>query len=123
MLFRSAGQLLDRIDAVCELLDGDEGGERYRDALRAQRVKVEDSASTPSARVLREMRDRGESFFEFAMRSSEERRAECLKRPLPDERFAAMRESAEQSLAKEASLVAGDEVDFDEYLRLYFAQA
>ena len=117
-----AGQLLDRIEAVSEMLDSGLAARPYTEALRAQRVKVEDPSATPSARVLREMRDRGESFFHFALRKSEELRTAGLAASLDSRRRVHLKALAQRSLHDQRRLEEDDEIDFDEYLRRYFAQ-
>ena len=62
-LIHWGAQLLDAIAPVCEPTDGNDPDRPYSSALAEQRVKLEDPSATPSARVLREMRDHGETFF------------------------------------------------------------
>ncbi|MFX6006925.1 glutamate--cysteine ligase, partial [Acinetobacter baumannii] len=54
-------QLLDRMEPVADLLDRHLGGTQHRDSLAVQRAKLADPDSTPSARVLREIREAGNS--------------------------------------------------------------
>ncbi|MBT6275612.1 MAG: glutamate--cysteine ligase [Chromatiales bacterium] len=117
-----AGQLLDRIEAVCELLDTGLSARPYAEALRVQRVKVEDPSATPSARVLREMRDGNESFYHFALRCSTQLREQALSVPLTGDELQAMQGQVERSLADQTALENGDAESFEEYLRQYFGQ-
>jgi glutamate--cysteine ligase len=115
-------QMLDAIEPVCELLDIGESDKPYRAALAAQRVKLEDPSTTPSARVLREMRDNSETFYHFAMQRSEALQAESCATPLDPAVEATFAELATRSLDDQARLEREDSVDFEEYLRQYFAQ-
>ena len=66
-----ATELLREMEPVCELLDRSTEGQPYCLALEAQHRKIQDPELTPSARMLAEMRDRGESFYRFASRLSQ----------------------------------------------------
>lgn len=118
-----AGELIEEMHAVCELLDRSAEGSPYCGALQAQLVKVKDPELTPSARMLNEMRDRDEGFYHFARRKSEIHRHFFKNLPLSREREAYFTELATKSLEDQAALEAADEIPFDEYLRRYFAQA
>ncbi len=116
-----AREILERMAPVAELLDGGAGGPRTSNLAR-QRAKVDDPDLTPSARVLREMRERREGFFGFANRIAEERRAEVAARPPDpdrDRRFDAM---AQASVSRQREIEAADREDFDTFLARYFAQ-
>ena len=102
-------------------MDGGAGGPRTRNLAR-QRAKVDDPELTPSARVLREMRERGEGFFAFANRIAEERRAEFAARPPAPDRDRLFVAMAEDSLRRQREIEAADREDFDTFLARYFAQ-
>lgn len=116
-----AGELLERIAQAAALLDRAQGGEAHAQALAEQRRKVEDPSLTPSARVLAELRERGESFSQFALRQSEAHARAFRERPLDAadvERFEAM---ARSSLEEQARLEAEPEGDFDTFVAAYQA--
>lgn len=117
-----ADEALEAMQSVAEILDACEADNRYTKALAAKREVARNPELTPSARVLRELRDNEESFFEFAMRKSEEHRAAYLADPLSTERTTYFREAAEQSLAEQRAIEANDTLNFDEFLERYFAQ-
>ena len=113
--------MLDRIARTAEVLDAAQGGQEHAEALAAQRAKVANPELTPSARVLAEMRERGESFSQFALRQSRQHADYFRSRPLDTEdhdRFEAM---ARQSLDEQARLEAEPEVDFDTFVAAYQA--
>ncbi len=116
------GELLDGVQAVAELLDAGHADTPYGAAVAAQRAKVLDPEATPSAAMLRDMRERGEGFYAFARRLSGEHRGYFLERPLAPARAAEFAREAEQSLARQAELEAADTQDFDSFLAAYFAQ-
>lgn len=117
-----ADEALEAMQSVAGILDGCEPDRRYSSALAAQREVAADPERTPSARMLNEMRDNQESFFEFAMRKSEEHRKAYLAQPLPPEREMFFREAAERSLAEQRAIEAADTLSFEEYVERYFAQ-
>ncbi|MGB0751610.1 MAG: glutamate--cysteine ligase, partial [Gammaproteobacteria bacterium] len=121
-LIHWGAQLLDAIAPVCDLLDGNDPDRPYSSALAEQRVKLEDPSATPSARVLREMRDHGETFFHFAMRRSEAMRQASLDDSFDPEVESAMQKGATESVSEQKRLESSDTIGFDEYLRQYFAQ-
>ena len=65
-----ARELLDAMQGLCELLDHGEPARPYVSALEQQRAKIDDVERTPSARLLADMRQSGESFFQLAQRMS-----------------------------------------------------
>ena len=118
-----ANELLQEMESVCELLDRSTDGQPYCGALRAQQNKVRDPELTPSARMLNEMRDRGESFFNFAERLSRTHQHFFKNLPMNETRHSYFSELAVKSLEDQRAWEAADEVSFDEYLGRYFAQS
>ncbi|APZ44289.1 glutamate--cysteine ligase [Acidihalobacter ferrooxydans] len=116
-----AHEILDALQPFCDVLDAD-AGTAYRDALAQQREKVRDPEATPSARMLAEMRARGEGFHAFACRQSLAHRDAFLRRPLAQDRYAFFENIARESLQRQQSLETSDTGDFDAYLAAYFAQ-
>ena len=115
-------EILDGVQAICEQLDAAQPGAGYQAALAAQRAKVHDPEATPSATMLRDMRERGEGFYGFARRLSGDHAQYFRQRGLPPEREAALTREAQASLARQAELEADDSQDFDSFLGAYFAQ-
>ncbi|MCG6940800.1 MAG: glutamate--cysteine ligase [Thiohalocapsa sp.] len=119
-------RVLDAMQPLAELLDGslDDGrGGDYCRGLAAQRAKVLDPELTPSARMLAEMRERGEGFAQFARRLTEQHRKTFLAAPPSPERVAWLMDLAATSLDRQRAIEAADDIDFDEFLRRYFAQS
>ena len=114
--------ILAALEPVCAVLDGADPESPYTAALNEQRGKLEDPARTPSARVLAEMSEREEGFFDFGWRLATEHAATLRRRPLRPAREAEFRVLAERSLAEQAAMEAADDIGFEEYLRRYFAQ-
>ncbi|HET7176688.1 MAG TPA: glutamate--cysteine ligase [Gammaproteobacteria bacterium] len=118
-----AREVLTELAPLCALLDGDEATCPYTRSLGAQRAAVEDAELTPSARVLKDMRAHGESFFRFAERMSETHRRRFLAEPLPASAEARFVAEAAASLQEQADIEAADRLSFDDYLHQYFSQS
>ena len=116
-----AGQLLDEISRCAGLLDFalDERG--YAEAVEAQRGKVRDPETTPSARLLHTLRDEGISFHDFALRQSAEHARALRNAGLSQAQAQQARELATRSLEEQASLEASDTESFDEYVARFHA--
>jgi glutamate--cysteine ligase len=115
-----ARDLLDAMQGVCELLDHGDPQRPYGTALDQQRAKVEDVERTPSARLLAEMRQTGESFFGLARRMSALHKDYVLGLHPPNERrLAELAAEAEQSHEAQGRIEAADKLPFDVYLAAY----
>jgi glutamate--cysteine ligase len=115
-------ELLQDMQGLCEILDNGDPSRPYTAALSAQAAKLEDVALTPSARLIRELRDTGESFFELALRMSATHKRYFLDLYAPnDERLREFAAEAEQSLEEAAAIEARDQGSFDDYLARYLA--
>ena len=124
VLLRDWGrEVLAALEPICELLDRGQADKPYHRSLAAQQAAMEDAELTPSARILRDMRERGESFFRFAKRLSEAHRTRYLGHPLPPAVAARFAAEAKASLEEQAAIEAADTLSFEEYLHRYFAQS
>ena len=115
-------RMLDDIAAIGVLLDGARNGVEYRDSIAVQRLKLEQPALTPSARVLEALRAGEGSFFRFAMAQSRLHREHFLARPLDDVSRAHFERLAAESLDAQRAIEQADAVPFETYLANYYAQ-
>ena len=114
--------LLDEMKRVAKMLDASYGTKSYSKAVKAQRKKLKKPELTPSAKILNDMRAGGETFYQLAMRLSQAHGHYFQDRPLPDDDWQRMQREAEASLDQQSKLDAEPQIDFDEYLRNYYAQ-
>ena len=105
------------------LLDKDSSIHYYCDALQHQRAKITDPDLTPSARMLAEMDQQGEEFYHFAMRMSRQHQQWFADRPLDESKRLQFEKLARESIAKQQSIEAVDEIPFANFLQNYFAQS
>jgi glutamate--cysteine ligase len=120
-LAKWAGEVLDRMAPICELLDlGPESG--YTQALSAMRDRVDDAGQTPSARMLSELTDLGRPFFPYAMDIARDYRSYFIA--LASEHNASLRRletEARESIERQKEIEAADDMDFDVYLSKYYS--
>ncbi len=114
--------LCDRMTPACELLDRANNTDRYTRSLARQTQLFEDAEATPAARMITEMRDRGESFVAFAHRKSCEFGELFKSRPLDDAQLRRFDELAKTSENERAGIEAADRLPLDKYIKDYFAQ-
>ena len=117
-----AREILDQMQGLCELLDAGDPARPYSAALATQAAKLDDVALTPSARLIKELRDTGESFFDLALRMSATHKTYFLDLYAPDE--ARLREfagEAAQSHEDAAAVERASTGSFEEYLAGYLA--
>jgi len=116
-----AGELMDSLADIAVLLDQNRDGTPYSEALANCVQCIKDPDRTPSARVLAEMRDKGENYIEFALRMSRSHEAWFRSQPLDQDTAARFKQVAEDSLALQREIEAGDNQSFEDYLAAYMA--
>ena len=116
-----ARELIDSLTGICEILDRGDASRPYSAALAVQAAKVEDARLTPSARMMKELTDTGEPFFDLALRMSATHKGYFLDLYPPNEaRLREFAAEAQQSLARQRAIEAADRGSFDEFLARYF---
>ena len=115
--------LLDRIETVARVLDeacdGNEGQAVHHAAVIAQRVKLQDPETTPSARVLQALHAQQGSFLNFSLRQSELHAAHFRQRPVSTSDQTAFTALAQSSLAEQARMEQQQSGDFDAFVEAY----
>ena len=117
-----AAELLEGMARVATLLDRAHDSHCYSEALADQRAKVDNPELTPSARVLREMRERDLPFFRLAMGYSEQWAEQFRASTLEPEVRERLEQETRQSLETQREIEAADTITFEEYLRRFYAQ-
>ena len=117
-----ARELMGEMQGLCEILDAGDAAKPYSAALGVQADKLTDAALTPSARLLQELKETDESFFDLGLRVSATHKKYFLDLYEPDAaRLAQFANQAEASLEKQVAIEAADRGTLDEYLARYFA--
>ncbi len=82
---------------------------------------IDDPMSTPSARLLEELRDSNCSFFEFALSAARNHRDYFSSiTSLPDERNAEFETEVSRSIKCQLETEASDDIGIEAYLADYF---
>src|SRR6266850_170673 len=117
-----AQEMLDSMTGICEVLGRGDKSRPYSQALAVQAAKLANVALTPSARLMEELTTTDESFFDLALRMSKTHKDYFLDLyPPNEERLAEFAAQAQESLAKQAAIEAGDQGTYEQYLERYFA--
>jgi glutamate--cysteine ligase len=117
-----ASEILDSMQGVCEMLEEGDAEKPYTAALAVQAQKISNVEATPSARVLKELKTTGESFFAFGMRLSKGYKSYFNELVAPETvKFSALVAEASQSLQAQADLEQAPQQPFREYLGRYLA--
>jgi glutamate--cysteine ligase len=117
-----ADELLDQIAHTAQLLDSAHASTAHTDSLMQQRRKIADPELTPSARIVRELRDQHIPYSQFVLEKSAQHALHFRGRELAPKLIAEFVEMAERSLQAQLEIEASDQLPFDRYLQKYFDQ-
>ena len=117
-----AFEALDAIHEIAIRLDVDEEGNPYQDATATMRARVEDVENTPSAHLMRELVENGETFSQLAHRISLQHAATFRQKLLSADRREFFDAAARRSHADRAILEAKETQSFPDYLEQYLGQ-
>ncbi len=117
-----ANGLLDDMQAVAALQNTACATELYVASLEEQRAKVQDPELTPSARILREMKEKNLPFFPLAMEYSKKWAQYFKDRKLSPEVQQRFEQESLTSLAEQKTIESNDDMDFAQYLSKFYAQ-
>ena len=106
---------------IAALLDSS-GEVGYEVALDEQLHKFENPESTPSAKILKTMKDQEISFFEFAMTKSTAHKRYFEAFQLSQKEKDALSGEAKNSIHCQKALEAADSLSFEEFLDQYYKQ-
>lgn len=114
-----AQDILNEVEKVATLIDQSKGGTNYRDSVKLQRNKVENSELTPSAMILASLRESGLQYTDWALYTSRQHREDLLSTELDSDIAAALSEESASSILEQQAIEAKDSVDFDQFLSDY----
>jgi len=115
-------QVINAMMPIAEFLDRLHGCNDFEDALDEQFDKLLQPDLTPSARMLQEMQENGESFYHFAHRLSLQHHRFFSQRELSDAQTREFDEVVRQSFVDQASIEGAPQKSFDQFLEDYFSQ-
>ena len=111
-----AAAILNDLAHSAAILDRIHGGTAYTESLTRQQQKLADPGLTPSGRILKEMQEDGLTFFQFAMRHSQQSSRQLINGGLPPQTRKTLQQTAADSLLKQAEVEAADTLSFEEFL-------
>ena len=119
-LVKWALEICANVGIIAPMMD-DDGADGYVESVGSQIALLDDVQNTPSARVLTELGETGESFFEFASRKSREQEQYFKDLPMTEAQIARFDRLAQESLVEQRHVEESDEISFDEYLDQFFS--
>lgn len=111
--------LLQQMQPLAEILDVACNSQQYSSALNFHQGMIEDPEATPSAMMLAEMREKGESFYEFANRMSLAHQRYFEVNPLSSDRRDFFEQSVAESCRKQAEIEQADKRSFSQFMLDY----
>lgn len=122
-LRRWSTELLESLREICQWLDEKSpDGHAYSDALSHQIAKNSDAAELPSSKLMQLLKERDESFHQFAIRKANLVAKHFQSRPLPADRLAYYDNLAQRSVTMQKALEAEEQQPFTDFLAEYFRQ-
>lgn len=112
-----AREILGQVESIAAMLDEVNETSVHRKATRSQMAKVQDPELTPSAKVLRRMREMKTSYFRFAMNQSLANSDYFRARKPSAGALDAFEKMTSESLTAQQKIEASDTIDFDTYLK------
>jgi glutamate--cysteine ligase len=116
-----AQEILIGLMPICEILDEGAAEPRYVRALQQQMAILRTPDELPSARVLRELQQRRQTFFDYTLEQAAQHERHFRERPLRSGLRDHFNGLAAASIAEQKALEANDKLDFDTYIARYFA--
>jgi len=116
------GELINEMQGFAELLDDVHGAKDYSNSLKKQKQAVDAPECTPSAKMLAEMNEKGEGFYQYAMRMSQQHHEAFIKEKLSLEQTQFYANLSKTSLEQQRQMENDDSLPFATFLQQYFAK-
>ncbi len=117
------GELLDVMQGYAALLDDVHGSDNYSRSLKNQKQAVDDPECTPSAKMLDEMSQKGEGFYQYAMRMSQQHHEAFVSDKLSLEKSLFYKSLTTSSLEQQKQIEENDVLPFATFLERYFRKS
>lgn len=118
-----ASEICTAMQGFCEVLDQGNPDKPYQKALANQELVAHNTEQTPAARMLEEMRQNQETFFQFAKRLSDQHRAHFLSLPTNAPIQQQLLQLRQQSLADQQQLEQKElaaNISLEDYIAAYY---
>ena len=113
-------EIIDVMQGYASLLDDIYGSDDYSVSLKKQKQAIDNPECTPSARMLDEMSQNGEGFYQYAMRMSQRHHKDFIKEELTLKQSQFFSDLATTSLAQQKQMEENDTLPFATFLQKYF---
>ena len=117
------GELLDVMQGYASLLDEVHGSDNYSRSLKNQKLAVADPECTPSAKMLNEMSQNDEGFYQYAMRMSQQHHDAFIKDELSAEKSQFFKALTATSAEQQKLLEDNTVLPFATFLQRYFSKS
>ena len=114
-------EVLDEMQGFAELMDDAFATTAYSQSIKQQKQAINDPECTPSARMLDEMREKGEGFYQYAMRMSRHHQYTFASGKLSEEKIRFYQELAKTSIEEQLALEKSDSLSYATFIQRYFA--
>jgi len=117
-----AGELMDQLSPVADILDSLKGNDAYTSVLNTMKQRVQNPDLCPSAKLLEEMRDADQSFIDWSMNKAREHRQVYLQKKLSVSTQTSFERLSEISLGKQKEIESTENQPLESYIQNYFDQ-
>jgi glutamate--cysteine ligase len=115
-------EILGKVEQIAAAIDQGEDDDCYVLAVRGLGELLDDPTRTPSARLLQEVQDRGESFFQYAISMARSHRDYFASiTEMSEQRHDEFSREAQASVERQRDIEAADSISFEDYLANYYA--
>ena len=114
------GEIIDVMQGYASLLDNVHGSDDYSHSLKNQKQAIDNPECTPSARMLDEMSQNGEGFYQYAMRMSKQHHKDFIKEELDLKQSQFFTDLTKASLEQQKQVEENDVLPFATFLQEYF---
>lgn len=118
-LQQAGKSILEQVQMTAELLDTLHQGHDYQQSITAQHAKLDDVSLTPSAQVLKDLKESGLSHTQWSLQKSTEHKQTFIGSALSTDAQHALTQQVSTSIQLQKEIEASDTVDFDQYLADY----
>ena len=116
-------EIIAAMQGFAALLDEVHETKDYSSSLETQKQAIDDPECTPSAKMLNEMKEHGEGFYQHAMRMSQQHHETFIQQELSEDVSNFYSELTSTSLAQQVKMEQEDTLPFATFLDKYFAKS
>ncbi|MBV1910775.1 MAG: glutamate--cysteine ligase [Kangiellaceae bacterium] len=116
-----ADDILQEIMPFAEMLDQSYSSTEHSTVIETLRLQLTNLDETYSGRIVKEIEEKRQGFFPYAMALSEQHKKEFVENPLPQDKLKDYMKVAENSHQKTIDVEAIDQISFEAFLDNYYS--